>query len=257
MVRSKVIGALHVLPPGRRMSVRSRSPDAVHIARAHDNKKCLRCKFIRLREKWSRHFMDGTEVMITEQPDPKKPWGIGCVVCSRYLALHPTKTKKGEGGGSAWATFSVGSGSAKSLGVEELLRHVGRASEKQPPDRFHVKAVDHFKNTRAADPDTEPLVQPIIGQVERDDVPTLSHMRICYSIVKRVTPPLGKTYEAECTRAREAGDAAATARRVGSTLQLRSRVATRRRFSSKTGSFCCRLRSPQLALRKTRGKDLS
>ena len=66
MVRSKVIGALDVLPPGCRMSVRPRSPDAVHIARDHDNKKCVRCKFIRLREKWSRRLMDGTEVMITE-----------------------------------------------------------------------------------------------------------------------------------------------------------------------------------------------
>ena len=40
-------------------------------------------------------------------------------------------------------------------------------------------------------------------------------MRICYDIIKRVTPPLGKAYVVECTRAREAGDAAATARRGG------------------------------------------
>ena len=75
--------------------------------------------------------------------------------------------------------------------------------------------MDHFKSTGAADPDTEPLVQPNIGLGERDDVPSLSQIRICYDIIKRVTPPLGKTYEVECTRVREAGDATATARRGG------------------------------------------
>ena len=168
--------------------------------------------------------MDGADTLIIEQPDPEKPWGIGCVVCSRYHSWLSTKTKtateeaaasSGEGGARAWATFSVGSRGAKSLGIEDLLRHVGRASAAKSPDRFHAKALDHFKNSRAADPDTEPLVQPSTGLGERDDVPTLSHMRICYDVIKRVTPPLGKTYEVECTRAREAGDAAATARRGG------------------------------------------
>ena len=166
--------------------------------------------------------MDGTEAMIIEQPDLMKPWGIGCAVCSRYHAWLSTKTKPATdgaappgAGGSAWATFSVGSGGAKNLGIEDLLRHVGRAGEKKPLDRFHAKAMDARKNARAADPDTDPLVQPNIGLGERDDVPTLSHMRICYDVIKRVTPPLGNTYEVECTRAREAGDAAATARRGG------------------------------------------
>ena len=127
--------------------------------------------------------MDGTEVMITEQPDPEKPWGIGCVVCSRYHAWLSTKTKtateraapsRDEAGVSAWTTFSVGSRGAKSLGIDDLLRHVGRASGKKPPDQFHAKAMDHFKSTGAADPDTEPLVQPNIGLGERDDVPSLS-----------------------------------------------------------------------------------
>ena len=162
--------------------------------------------------------MDGADTLITEQPDPEKPWGIGCVACSRYLSWLTTKSETaGEAApprGSAWATFAVGSGDAKTLGVEDLLRHVGRATAKSR-DGFHAKAMDHFKTTRAADPDTEPLVRPSIGQDERDDVPTLTHMRICYDVVKRVTPPLGKTYEVECTRAREAGDAAATARRGG------------------------------------------
>jgi len=63
------------------------------------------------------------------------------------------------------------------------------------------------------DPDTEPLVQPAVGLGERDDVPILSQFQICYDIIKRVTPPLGSTYEVECTRAREAGDATAAARR--------------------------------------------
>ena len=79
--------------------------------------------------------MNRTEVMITEQPDPKKPWGIGCAVCSRYHAWLSTKTKSGgaapsggERGASAWATFSVGRG--KSLGVEDILRHVGQGSER-------------------------------------------------------------------------------------------------------------------------------
>ena len=122
------------------MAVRTRSPDAVHVARDHDKKKCLRCKYIRLREKWSRRVVEGTEVLITEQPDPTKPWGIGCVICSRYHAWLSSKTKTAadaaapsgaKGGGSAWATFSVGSAGAKSLGVEDLLRHVGRGSEKK------------------------------------------------------------------------------------------------------------------------------
>ena len=77
-------------PPGCRMAVRARSPDDVHIARDHDKKKCLRCKYIRLRQKWSSRVMDGAEVMITEQPDPEKPWGLGCVVCSRYCAWLKT-----------------------------------------------------------------------------------------------------------------------------------------------------------------------
>ena len=107
------------------MAVRTCSPDAVHIARDHDKKKCLRGKYMRLRGRWSRRVMIGTEVMITEQPDPKKPWGIGCVVCSRYHAWLSTKTKSDGAApsASAWATFSVGGG--KSLGVEDLLRHVG------------------------------------------------------------------------------------------------------------------------------------
>ena len=199
------------------MAVRARSPDDVHIARVHD-KKCIRCKYIRQRQKWSSRVMDGVEVMITEQPDPDKPWGLGCVVCSRYRAWHKTdKAAEGaaassdEAGAFAWVAFSVGSVGAKSLGIEDLLRHVGRASGAKPPCRFHAKAMDHFKR----DPDTEPLVQPAVGLGERDDVPTLSQIRICYDTIKRVTPPLGKTYEVECTRAREAGDATAAVRRGG------------------------------------------
>ena len=169
--------------------------------------------------------MDGTAPMIIEQPDPQKPWGIGCVACSRYHAWLSTETTDGAASStgasvgspvaparaSPWATFSVGSGAAKSLGLEDLLRHVGRASGKKPPDQFHMRAMLHFKK----DPDTEPLVQPKVSMCERDDVPSLSHMRICFDILKRVTPALGKTYEVECTRAREGGDAAATAWRGG------------------------------------------
>ena len=131
--------------------------------------------------------MEGAECMIAEQPDPKKPWGIGCVICSRYRAWLSSKiTPATEGsaastderGGSTWATFGVGSGGAKSLGIEDLLRHVGRASEKKPADRFHATAMEHFKSSRAADPDTAPLLEPNIGMDERNDVPTLSHMRV-------------------------------------------------------------------------------
>ena len=156
--------------------------------------------------------MDGTESMITEQPDPEKPWGIGCVVCSRYHAWLSSKTKTAVPL-SAWASFSVGSG-RKNLGIFDLLQHVGRAGDTKPPNKFHAEAMEN-RNLWAADSDTEPLVQPNIGLDERDDVPSLSQMRICYDIVKRVTPPLGKTYEVECTRAREAGDAAASVRRGG------------------------------------------
>ena len=120
--------------------------------------------------------MDGADTLIIEQPDPEKPWGIGCIVCSRYHSWLTTKTETAAGEaapprGSAWATFAVGSTGAKDLGIEDPLRHVGTAVD-------HKKAMDHVKTTRAADPDTEPLVQPSIGQDERDDAPTLSHMRI-------------------------------------------------------------------------------
>ena len=155
--------------------------------------------------------------MITEQPDQEKPWGLGCIICSRYSAwLKTDKAAEGaaspsdEAGASAWTTFSVGSRSAKSLGIEDCLRHLGRASWAKPSGRFHAKAMGHFKSTRAADPGTEPLVQPAVGLGDRDDVPTLSQIRICYDIVTRA-PPLGKTCEVECTRAREAGDATAAA----------------------------------------------
>ena len=98
------------------------------------------------------------------------------------------------------------------MGIEDCLRHLGRASGAKPSCRFHAKAMGHFKSTRAVGPGTEPLVQPAVGLGDRDDVPTLSQIRICYDIVTRVTPPLGKTCEVECTRAREAGDATAAAR---------------------------------------------
>ena len=212
------------------MAVRARSPDDVHLARDHDKKACLRCKYIKLREKWRSRVVEGDEVMIIEQPDLEKPWGLGCVICSRYSASLKTaakgtasssgeaaaSSKSGEAGASVWATFSVGrSGSAKSLGIEDILRHVGKASRSKSSCRFHAKALDHFKRAGAADPDTEPLAQPAVGQDERDDVPTLSQFRICYDVIKRVTPPLGQTYEAEVTRAREAGDATAAVRRGG------------------------------------------
>ena len=87
-------------PPDRQMAIRARSPDAVHIARVHD-KNCLRCKFIRHKQKWNRRLLDGGEAMIIEQPDPKKPWGLGCVVCSRYHAWLKTDTVPAGAGSSS------------------------------------------------------------------------------------------------------------------------------------------------------------
>ena len=84
------------------MAVRARSPDDVHLARDHDKKNCLRCKYIRLREKWSSRIMDGDEATITEQPDPEQPWGLGCVICSRYSAWLKTD-EAAEGAVSAGA----------------------------------------------------------------------------------------------------------------------------------------------------------
>ena len=74
----------------RSMAGRARSPDARHILRDHDRKKCHRCKYIRLREKWNIRCMEGDEAMIAEQPDLEKPWGLGCVICSRYKAWLKT-----------------------------------------------------------------------------------------------------------------------------------------------------------------------
>ena len=87
--------------------------------------------------------MDGTESMITEQPDPEKPWGIGCVVCSRYHAWLSTKTKTAVPL-SAWASFSVGSlsGGRKNLGILDRLQHVGRAGDTKPPNKFHAEAME-------------------------------------------------------------------------------------------------------------------
>jgi len=67
----------------------------------------------------------------------------------------------------------------------------------------------------AAEPDVESLVTPAVASDDRDDVPSVSQFRICYQVMKKVTPPLGKTYTAECTRAREGGDASASVRRGG------------------------------------------
>ena len=165
------------------------------------------------------------EPLIVEQPDRKKPWGLGCVVCARYSAHLSGSTApdngaeqpRGEGSihSSRWATFSVGRLPAKTLILEDLLKHIGRSTGKKQPCQFHQKAMEHFKKVRGVDPDDEPLMQPTIGLGERDDVPTLCHMRICYDVIKRVTPPLGKTYEVECTRAHEGGDATASVRRGG------------------------------------------
>ena len=162
--------------------------------------------------------MDGDELMIIEQPDSAKPWGLGCVICSRYAAWLATDAGVASGAASsidmvpaayARATFSVGSDRrAKYFDLQEFLQHVGRASKAKRPCQFHARAMEHCRKTMAADPDTS-------DERERDDVPTLSQFRICYDILKRVTPPLGKTYEVECVRAREAGDATAAARRGG------------------------------------------
>ena len=58
--------------------------------------------YIRLREKWSSRIKDGDEATITEQPDPEQPWGLGCVICSRYSAWLKTD-EAAEGAVSAGA----------------------------------------------------------------------------------------------------------------------------------------------------------
>ena len=97
---------------------RARSLDDHHIRRDHDKKKCLRCRYIKLRRKWEPRLMDaGGELLIYEQPDPLKPWGIGCIACSRFAASLTAGPKSAGSDaapepddltGAPWSTFCVG-----------------------------------------------------------------------------------------------------------------------------------------------------
>ena len=158
---------------------RARSPDDVHITRDHDKNKCLRCKYIKLRPKWTHRLLDaGGELLITEQPDRFKPWGLGCLACSRFAASLKTvpmcagsvaAPEPDDLAGAPWSTFCVGGGSAKTLQLVDLLRHVGRSDHKRIC-RFHTRAIAHSK-TMVADPDVESLVTPAVASDDRNDVP--------------------------------------------------------------------------------------
>ena len=80
----------------------------------------------------------------------------GCRLRPRRLRMERRRLG-GEGGASACATFSVGRG--KSLGVEDLLRHVGQGSEKKPADRFHVEAMDHSPGGLACNENISKLLE--------------------------------------------------------------------------------------------------
>jgi len=152
----------------------------------------------------------GLEPLVAEQPDEMLPWGLGCVACSRYRGSGAPDSDSDN----RWATFQYGAaGKTKVLNLEGLLRHVGKSKSSSRQDHFHKLAVEF--SGPAPDPDAEPLVKTERGAEARDDVPTPLQYRICYGIVKRVTPPLRTTYEVECTLARESGDATACIRRGG------------------------------------------
>ena len=137
---------------------RARSPDDMHITRDHDKDKCLRCKYIRLRSKWNTHLLDACgELLIIEQPDLFKPWGLGCLACSRIAATPKmvpgsvAALEPDDLAGAPWSTFCVGSGSAKTLQLVDLRRHVavGRRDQKRIC-QFHTRAIAHSQ-TMVAD----------------------------------------------------------------------------------------------------------
>ncbi len=215
--------------------MRARSPDDVHVSREHPKTACLRCKYIKLRSKWSARLTDnigsGDEVLIVEEPTGRLPWGLGCLACHRYAEFLSTSSSSSSsaapghptsiGDDQRWVQFQVGAGERKTLNIEDLLRHIGRSNN---TDRrvitrggFHVRAMEHFKKA-CIDDDDKPLAETEHGTSARDDVPSLAQFRICYDIVKRMTPSLGRTYESECTRAREGGDEAVTKRRSEATI---------------------------------------
>lgn len=218
--------------PADRM--RARSPDDEHASREHPKSACLRCKYIKMRDQWSARLTDnigsGDEVLIVEEPTGRLPWGLGCVACHRYSEFLSTSSSSSSsaapghptsiGDDLKWVQFQVGAGERKTLQLEDLLRHIGRSKNN---DRriiragFHVRAMEHFKKACIAD-DDKPLVETEHGTSARDDVPSLAQFRICYDIIKRMTPPLGRTYESECARAREGGDEAVTIRRSEATI---------------------------------------
>lgn len=78
---------------------RCRSAKAAHLRRhatefgstAVAAKKCHRCKFYHLQKAWEAKcvYADANGSVLTwiiEQPDPFKPWGLGCCLCLEYSA---------------------------------------------------------------------------------------------------------------------------------------------------------------------------